>query len=170
MAATASVAWSSDNTVIATVDNLGEVVAVEVDSTSVFASQGGIVSNTVPVTVTSAVVLCNIASYQGTQEDVEGNLVKKTFYCAPTRAQVEATGTYASLETSIEGGVEFVKLDFDDMLDYCFAAFGGLPPSLTRPLLSMPICWWGSARRPSPGLSRNPTLPLMLHSSMYPLP
>ncbi|WKD50171.1 Ig-like domain-containing protein [Microbulbifer spongiae] len=123
---TTSVDWHSDNTAIATVDSLGEVTGVGVGSTSVFASQGSIVSNTVPVTV---VALCNIASYQGTQEDVNGDLVTKTFYCAPTRAQVEATGTFASLETFTEGGMEFAKLDFDDMVVYCFTAFGGAPPT-----------------------------------------
>ncbi|MDP5210371.1 Ig-like domain-containing protein, partial [Microbulbifer sp. 2205BS26-8] len=53
---TTSVNWLSDNTAIATVDSLGEVVTVAVGSTSVSANQDGIVSNTVPVTVTNAVL------------------------------------------------------------------------------------------------------------------
>ncbi|MDP5211351.1 Ig-like domain-containing protein, partial [Microbulbifer sp. 2205BS26-8] len=56
---TNSVAWRSDNTAIATVDSLGELMAVAVGSTSVSASQDGIVSNTVSVTVTNA-VLANV--------------------------------------------------------------------------------------------------------------
>ncbi|MDP5211004.1 S-layer family protein [Microbulbifer sp. 2205BS26-8] len=53
---TNSVTWFSDNTAIATVDSLGELMAVAVGSTIVSASQGGIVSNTVSVTVTNAVL------------------------------------------------------------------------------------------------------------------
>ncbi|MDP5211350.1 Ig-like domain-containing protein, partial [Microbulbifer sp. 2205BS26-8] len=53
---TNSVTWFSDNTAIATVDSLGEVMAVAVGSASVSASQGSIVSNTVSVTVTNAIL------------------------------------------------------------------------------------------------------------------
>ncbi|MDP5211418.1 Ig-like domain-containing protein, partial [Microbulbifer sp. 2205BS26-8] len=53
---TTSVNWSSDNTAIATVDSLGELMAVAVGSTSVSANRDGIDSNTVSVTVTNAVL------------------------------------------------------------------------------------------------------------------
>uniref|UniRef100_UPI00261365B9 Ig-like domain-containing protein n=1 Tax=uncultured Microbulbifer sp. TaxID=348147 RepID=UPI00261365B9 len=48
---TGSVDWQSGNTAIATVDSQGKVTAVGVGSTAVSASQGGIVSNTVAVTI-----------------------------------------------------------------------------------------------------------------------
>ncbi|MEW5251396.1 Ig-like domain-containing protein [Microbulbifer sp. 2201CG32-9] len=125
---TNTVSWNSDDTAVATVDLLGELTAVEVGSANITASQDGITSNTVAVTVTAVVTLCNVPSFQGTQLDIDGNLVTKTFFCAPTRAQVEATGTYATLESFFEGGIEFAKLGVDDLLQYCFDAFGSLPP------------------------------------------
>ncbi|MEX2962875.1 beta strand repeat-containing protein [Microbulbifer sp. TYP-18] len=125
---TNTVSWNSDDTAVATVDLLGELTAVEVGSADITASQDGITSNTVAVTVTAAVTLCNVPSFQGTQLDIDGNLVTKTFYCAPTRAQVEATGTYATLESFFEGGVEFAKLGVDDLIQYCRDAFGDLIP------------------------------------------
>ncbi|MEW5250450.1 beta strand repeat-containing protein [Microbulbifer discodermiae] len=53
---TDSVSWSSDSTAIATVDNLGELTAVDLGNTTISASQDDVVSNSVAITVTSAIL------------------------------------------------------------------------------------------------------------------
>ncbi|WKD50175.1 Ig-like domain-containing protein [Microbulbifer spongiae] len=85
---TDSVSWSSDDTAIARVDTQGKLIATGLGNTTVSASQDGIVSNTVAVTVTAA-VLTAIQVTPSTVSLARGN-----------RLQLSAQGTFSNGSTA----------------------------------------------------------------------
>ncbi|WP_299947489.1 Ig-like domain-containing protein, partial [uncultured Microbulbifer sp.] len=100
---TDSVDWHSDNTAVATLDRSGELTAVEEGSTTASASWGDIVSNTVTVTVSGA-VLTAIQVTPASNSLAKGNsqqLTAQGTFSDGTTADLTSSVAWTSSDTNI---------------------------------------------------------------------